>query len=561
MSISSNLRRTNLFLLITVSLLLIAITSLIGLEWQLNNSHENRYDSYLRADELRQSSDDLTRLARTYVLTGDDKYEEKYWHILAVRSGKAARPDGTTRALRDIMEDLGFTAEEFGKLKEAEDNSNDLVTTETIAMHAVKGLFDDGQGGYTRKGEPDLNLARRIMFDLKYHSDKEKIMAPIREFELMMDTRTGEKVAFYKRISDILKVSILLMTLLIVALVYISNHKVKATLKQLVSELSDASKNVDHGSRRMLRAAQDISNSTHDQADSTQRTAASLSEISSMLAHSLERVTKITENAKASLKAANQGEKSLKQVVEFIHILSRGNEEILQFTLDSNNEIDRIGQAIQEISNKTTVINDIAFQTKLLSFNASVESARAGKHGMGFAVVASEVGNLAQTSSQAASEISQVLQENITKVEGVIQQSRQKVSGFVSTFKENVEQTINETQACQDVFQDVLDNVGELRQMILDMSHSSQEQTEAVHNISEALTEIDKVTNHNSQTAKKTEKIAFELSQYSNHIGVLAASFNRQLFEHGAKNPSETAQQVDDHDNEEPADFNMPRAS
>ena len=53
------------------------------------------------------------------------------------------------------MQEAGFTPEEFGKLQEAEDNSNALVTTETIAMHAVKGEHDDGRGGSTRKASPD----------------------------------------------------------------------------------------------------------------------------------------------------------------------------------------------------------------------------------------------------------------------------------------------------------------------------------------------------------------------------------------------------------------------
>ncbi|MCS5680299.1 MAG: hypothetical protein NZ603_10415, partial [Acidimicrobiales bacterium] len=126
---------------------------------RLNRAQSNRYASYRLANELRQSSDELTRLARTYVVTGDADYERQYWHVLAVRNGEAARPDGRTVPLRTLMEREGFTPEEFTKLKEAEDNSNALVTTETIAMNAVKGRFADGKGGYTKKGEPDLELA------------------------------------------------------------------------------------------------------------------------------------------------------------------------------------------------------------------------------------------------------------------------------------------------------------------------------------------------------------------------------------------------------------------
>jgi hypothetical protein len=98
-------------------------------------------------------------MARTYVVTDDPAYEQTYWHILDVRNGIKPRPDGRTVSLRQLMQHQGFTAAEFAKLKQAEDNSNALVATETVAMHAMKGEFDDGIGGYTRKGEPDGELA------------------------------------------------------------------------------------------------------------------------------------------------------------------------------------------------------------------------------------------------------------------------------------------------------------------------------------------------------------------------------------------------------------------
>ena len=103
----------------------------------LNRSQTNRHESLKLSHELRASSDELTRLARTYVLTGDAEYERQFWAVLNARDGQQARPDGRTVALRVLMQQQGFTANEFAKLKEAEDSSNALVNTETIAMHAI----------------------------------------------------------------------------------------------------------------------------------------------------------------------------------------------------------------------------------------------------------------------------------------------------------------------------------------------------------------------------------------------------------------------------------------
>ena len=179
-----------------------------------NSSQEARHQSYLLADELRQSSDDLTRMARTYAVTGDPLYEEWYWEILAIRNGEEPRPEGYERifwdlvtregrkprpngeavALRELMQRLGFTATEMARLQEAQNNSDELVRTETIVMNAVKGLYDDGTGNFVVRGEPDMELARRLMHDSTYHADKAQIMRPIDEFFQMMSARTEGQV-------------------------------------------------------------------------------------------------------------------------------------------------------------------------------------------------------------------------------------------------------------------------------------------------------------------------------------------------------------------------------
>jgi methyl-accepting chemotaxis protein len=147
------------FIIYTVTgVVLLSLGVLIGLivgnQNDLNRNQAARYHSYRLASELRVSSEELTRLARTYVASRDDKYETMYWDVLAVRYGKKPRSDGRTISLKALMKEAGFTEAEFAKLKEAEDNSNDLVTTETIAMNAIKGLFRDEQGNFVRREHP-----------------------------------------------------------------------------------------------------------------------------------------------------------------------------------------------------------------------------------------------------------------------------------------------------------------------------------------------------------------------------------------------------------------------
>ena len=177
--------------------LMLSVLSVVNVwnQGELQRAYEARERSLALAAELRMSSEDLTRLARTYVVTADPAYEQAYWDVLAVRNGTKPRADGQQVSLRELMQQAGFTGEEFALLEQAERNSNQLVTTETIAMNAVKGQFADGRGGYTSKGVPDLVMAQRIMHDRRYHADKATIMAPIQAFEVRMDQRTAEAVA------------------------------------------------------------------------------------------------------------------------------------------------------------------------------------------------------------------------------------------------------------------------------------------------------------------------------------------------------------------------------
>jgi len=155
-------------------------------------SEHRRYVSYKLADELRQSSDDLTRMARLFVATGEERFAEYFEEILSIRmgkkprpteydlvywdlvdeDGKRPRPNGEAISLDDLMVAQGFTVEEFRKLTEARERSDGLVRMEAIAMNAIRGQFVDDTGGFSRAGDSDPELARKIMFGPEYLSAK-----------------------------------------------------------------------------------------------------------------------------------------------------------------------------------------------------------------------------------------------------------------------------------------------------------------------------------------------------------------------------------------------------
>ena len=197
-------------LLLSVITLILLSLVFFAYSWagkQLEESYRQQYVSYLLADELRQSSDDLTRLGRTYVITKDPAYEQQYMRILAIRNGEQPRPEGYNRiywdfvaangqnprpdsnqrrGLIDLMKDAGFTDGELAKLNEAKNNSDALVNTEVAAFKLVQQTDGDLAANQQQ--------AIAMMHDKAYHQNKGRIMSPLDDFYVMMEQRNQEAV-------------------------------------------------------------------------------------------------------------------------------------------------------------------------------------------------------------------------------------------------------------------------------------------------------------------------------------------------------------------------------
>jgi PAS domain S-box-containing protein len=159
---------------------------------------QTRLNSRVLGEELRQSSDELTRMARSYAITGDTVYQKRYYDILAIREGKLPRPlsysgsgwqlerppRGTSGevqrqgALMDIMRGAGFTEQEFGTINKAKAISDSLTNTEFRAMQLVP------------RGGADRGRAIDMLFDDNYRSSKAAIMGSIDDFLRAVDART-----------------------------------------------------------------------------------------------------------------------------------------------------------------------------------------------------------------------------------------------------------------------------------------------------------------------------------------------------------------------------------
>jgi signal transduction histidine kinase len=194
-------------------------------EKQIDRANERRYLSYRLADQLRQSSDDLTRMVRTYVVTGDPRFKRAFRDILDIRDGRRERPEGYDQiywdlvqlepgyaspplgaglSLLDAMRQAGFTEDEFALLAEAKDASDALTSREFAAMALVEAQGPDFEANRMR--------AIAMLHDGIYHQAKAGIMGPINAFYAKIEARTLADVHHAEWVARILRFAFMAFT-------------------------------------------------------------------------------------------------------------------------------------------------------------------------------------------------------------------------------------------------------------------------------------------------------------------------------------------------------------
>ena len=539
--------------ILLISLLSLAIFVLTLSQWGLNQanqaisaSHAQRYLSYQLADEFRQSSDELTRLARTYVVSGDKRWEDQYMEILDIRSGKKPRPagyegiywdfraadvavpgaPGETIALLDMMKRAGFSEAEMGKLSEAAQKSADLVNAEVQAMGLVKSAAASGEaGGGT--SSPNLEKARELMHNANYHRIKATIMQPVNEFFHLLDERTqgaiAESEAKAAKWQWFLIISGVLSLGLFFAMFYSIFNNIIVSLKQAVTvtervaegdltqqinvqgrdevaqllsslgamqmHLSEVVSTVRTGSESVSTASSEIAQGNHDlsartesQASALEQTAASMEELSSTVKQNADNARQADQLAQQASTVAVQGGQVVAQVVDTMKGISASSKKIADII---------------------NVIDGIAFQTNILALNAAVEAARAGEQGRGFAVVASEVRSLAGRSADAAKEIKSLINDSVTRVDQGTQ--------LVDQAGHTMEQVVSSIRRVTDI-------MGEI-------SAASNEQSLGVSQVGEAVTQMDQATQQNAALVEEMAAAASSLNGQAQDLVQAVAVF------------------------------------
>ena len=218
----------------------------------------------------------------------------------------------------------------------------------------------------------------------------------------------------------------------------------------------------------MSTSVANVAAKANQQAASLEETAAAVEEITSITRNNADNSVKMAKLGELVKNSANKG-----------HNLANETAKSMD---GINNEVSAINEAI-------TVIDQIAFQTNILSLNAAVEAATAGEAGKGFAVVAQEVRNLASRSAEAANEIKTLVESASQKANAGKKISTDMISGY---------ETLNS-------------HIGETINIIEDVSSASKEQMTGIEQINDTVTMLDKVTQENAHEASSVANIANEV--------------------------------------------------
>lgn len=239
-------------------------------------------------------------------------------------------------------------------------------------------------------------------------------------------------------------------------------------LREVASEINASTENISSASIQVSSTAQSLSSASSEQAASVEETSAALEEMESSISQTAEN-SKITDQIAADVSVkAEEGGKAVNDTVN----------------------------AMREIADRITVIEDIAYKTNLLALNAAIEAARAGEHGKGFAVVADEVRKLAERSQTAAQEISSTA-DNSVKV----------------------------AEKAGKMIEEIVPDIQKTAELVREISATSDEQSMGIGQMSMSINQVDNASQQNAASSEELAATAEEMSNQAQRLKVTIGFF------------------------------------
>ena len=267
-------------------------------------------------------------------------------------------------------------------------------------------------------------------------------------------------------------------------------------LSRLYTVINEASAQTERLVGEMKRSAQSVSVASNEIAQGNQDLAQRTEEQSASLVETASSMEQMTATVRQNADNAHQAQRMTGEV-------ANQAQEATQVALQAREAMQQIHQANEQVTSMVAAIDNIAFQTNLLALNASVEAARAGEHGRGFAVVADEVRKLASRSSEEASRIRRLVDNNVARIgEG---------ERLVGDTSETLEQ--------------IAARVQQVAVLVDEIATASHEQSAGVEQISHAMAQLEDVTQQNASLVEQVATASRSLDDQAEEMAVLVSRF------------------------------------
>ena len=296
--------------------------------------------------------------------------------------------------------------------------------------------------------------------------------------------------------------------------VFSYSKRLGGVLNELTNRLAQGAQTIQATSDRVGDLSSSLNNASEHQAGIVRDTAATMSEITSILSETSRSAESTLRLSEGVNQKASSGRTVLSQMQDSIEALNK-----------VTTQLQNIDAVIRDIGNKTRVINDIVFKTQILSFNASIEAARAGEHGKGFSVVAAEIANLADSSGKAANEIESLLKNSKTQVNDILHATATQVQEL-NNVSENVFKS----------FDEINHDVQDINRALHSLSLSAKEQQAGVEQTSRSVVELNGLAQRNAGLAQDSSKSSVQLKSESETLNLIMDELHDVV--HGIKQAS-----------------------
>jgi methyl-accepting chemotaxis protein len=317
------------------------------------------------------------------------------------------------------------------------------------------------------------------------------------------------------------------VTLLIATLVWVMISVISKKIEAITENVGRGAEEIISVSQNLGETQNDLSSISQQQAELVTQTSNSINEITNTIELSAKRADESNELLRDCRQKGEKGNEIVSEMLNSIIQIRESNISMTKKMEENFEEINSIVQVINVIQEKTNVINDIVFQTKLLAFNASVEAARAGDLGKGFAVVAEEVGNLANMSGQASKEITEIILNGSQKIKDIISHTKSANEQMSQDNLVVVDKGSLAAKKCGEVLSEIIEGVESVAVKSTEIRDGTIAQNREAKDINQSMKTLDNVSVKSMEITGNISKTVVMLGQQSESLSHQVLELNK----------------------------------